>query len=121
MSNTNKIKIVIISVFVIYFQNSFGQYQDFHTWSELTFEKKLNKKVSLIFQQDIRLQNNPSLFKDYITVFGVQYKFNKHLRIRGSYRYTYSYDIEDLFENEHRYYGDIKLKQKLKDLFLHTG
>ena len=46
MSNTNKIKIVFFSVFVIYFQNSFGQYQDFHSWSELTIEKKLTKNPS---------------------------------------------------------------------------
>ena len=114
MSNTNKIKIIFFSLFLVYFQNSFGQYQDFHSWSELTIEKKLTKKASLILQQDVRIQNNSTLFKDYITVIGASYKFNKHLKVRASYRFTYSYDIEDLFENEHRFYGDIRLKQKLQ-------
>ena len=102
----------------IYFQFLFvlsvsSQTEDFQIWSKLGIKKKVNKEISLIFQQDIRLQQNATLFKDYITFVGGQYAFNKKIKIRGIYRYTHSPTIEDGTVNEHRFYADLMLRHKI--------
>ncbi len=98
---------------------AFSQIEDFYIWNELSVKKKVNKKISLILNQDIRLQNNASLFKDYITVVGVEYSFNKKVKIRTSYRNTYSNNLEDGIGNEHRLYAALRLRHKINRFSLH--
>jgi len=118
MNRNIKIFIFHAVILVLGFTNLFAQNQDFQSWNEISVEKKISKKVSLILNQDFRFQNNATLFKDYITVLGGHYKINKYLKIRGSYRFTYSYDVEDLYEYEHRFYGDIILRKKIDRFIL---
>lgn len=111
----SKLRLIL---FLISFQfvsviSVFSQTEDFQIWSKLSLKKKINKEITIIFQQDVRLQQNASLFKDYITFLGGQYSFNKSFKIRGIYRYTHSPTIEDGTINEHRFYADIMLRHKI--------
>lgn len=91
-----------------------AQINDFQSWNKLSIEKTLNKKVSLILQQDFRFDNNATHFNDYITVLGGHYVFNKYIKVRGLYRFTSTNDIEKGQEKEHRLYGDVILRYKIE-------
>lgn len=110
-----KLRVILlhISLLFLLIPSVFSQTEDFQIWSKLSVKKKINKEISLIFQQDIRLQQNATLFKDYITFLGGQYAFNKKIKIRGIYRYTHSPTLEDGTVNEHRFYADIMLRHKI--------
>ena len=110
-----KLRLILIHISLLFLliPSVFSQTEDFQIWSKLAIKKKINKEISLIFQQDIRFQQNATLFKDYITFLGGQYSFNKKIKIRGIYRYTFSPTIEDGTINEHRFYADLMLRHKI--------
>ncbi len=119
LGNKNNLKFTILILFLLSVTQTFSQIEDFYSWNELSVKKKVNKKITLILQQDIRLQNNASVFKDYVTVVGAQYSFNKKVKVRASYRYTYSNDLEYNIESEHRLYADLMLRHKINRFRLH--
>ncbi|MDA3891385.1 MAG: DUF2490 domain-containing protein [Salinivirgaceae bacterium] len=114
----NKLAFFIIFAFPIVFfaQVSYGQTEDFQNWNSISVKKKINDNTSLIFEQEIRLQDNASRFKDYITVLGGRYSISKYVKFQGLYRHTLSYDPEDGQENEHRWYADVYFKYKYERL-----
>jgi hypothetical protein len=95
-----------------------AQINDFKSWNTLSIEKTFSKKTSLILQQEVRFDNNATHFNDYLTVLGGQYAFNKHLKVRGFYRYTLTNDIEDGQEKEHRLYTDVVFGYNIKRIIL---
>jgi len=104
--------LLIVFNLVIGFQ-TFSQIKDFQSWNSISIEKKVNKKTSLLLDQEFRFQENASQFEDYITVLGAQYEINKYIKISGAYRFTYSTSFENGVKNENRYFADLSLKYKV--------
>jgi len=99
-------------VFACLFTNAQVPTKDFQSWNSISVEKRIFKKYSILLDQDIRLDQNASMFKDYITVIGAHYVVNKYIKVRGLYRFTLSEDFEDGTSYEHRWYADGMLRYK---------
>ncbi len=92
--------------------NSYGQAQDFELWNDITVEKILSKKISVLFREEVRFNENATMLDDWLTTVGGHYAFNQHIKIKVLYRYTLSKDQEDGNKNSHRICGDLTLRYK---------
>lgn len=113
MNKKNLYFIIVITGFLGFSTLLNAQVEDFQSWNSIGLSKKINKKISLSFEQEIRLSTNASFLKDYNTSIGGKYKFNKHFKLGGSYKFTSASDIEEGSSFEHRIYTDAIFRYKL--------
>lgn len=105
--------LIIILALIVHAGIVNAQEQDFQNWNNISVSKEIVNDLTASFEQELRLNNNASDIKDYITVLGAEYKINKYVKARGLYRLTVSNDIEKGSSMEHRWYGDAMLRYKL--------
>lgn len=55
-------------------------------WATLSLQHPLNKKISLVVDQEFRLKENYQRINLFYTNLGIDYKFNKYLKISPTYR-----------------------------------
>ncbi|MDP2339174.1 MAG: DUF2490 domain-containing protein [Bacteroidota bacterium] len=63
------------------------------TWFELEFSKKINKKLKLEFNPELRLLGGFKM-DSYILEGGLSYKLHRYLTVSGYYRYEDEYDYK---------------------------
>lgn len=62
------------------------QSNDAGMWATLSLQHPLNKKISLVVDQEFRLKENYQRINLFYTNLGIDYKFNKYLKISPTYR-----------------------------------
>lgn len=78
----------------------------------LELEKELSRNLSLILEEEIRLENNGIGFNRTATSLGFDYSlFDKKLKVGGFYTYIYLYNNDYLFESRHRLYLNMSYKE----------
>lgn len=90
----------------------FGQEKDFQNWNKISIEKEVIDDLSISLDQEVRLHNNASALKDYISVIGGSYRINKYAKVQGLYRLTVSNDFEEGTSYNHRWYADAMLRYR---------
>lgn len=99
--------------------NVFGQDQDsndFNLWSSLRFDYKINKKLKIGVEEQLRLKENSSVIDNYFTEFHLDYELHKYFEISGAYRFTKSHDNKGKihgYENQYRYNFDATVKHDI--------
>lgn len=87
--------------------------RDFESWHSLGLEKKvLNKKMSLAFEQEFRLDENSMHINNYFTNFQIDYKLLKGLKTGLGYRFIRN-NKNNGFVSEQRLNFDISMQHKV--------
>ena len=74
-------------LFFLFIQCSYGL-DDNESWTSIGFEKKLPYKLELEFEQELRLNNQLSTFKQTFSEVSISYKVFDGLKIQIPYRYA---------------------------------
>ena len=102
--------ILICFLFPILFYSQ----EDFGTWVKISFDYKLNKKISFNSKSELRTQDNSRTRNQLYTQFSSKYKFNKKISITLACRVK-SLKKEYGEEFQNRFHSDIKYRIKLDD------
>ena len=95
---------------------SCAQNQDMWQWTTISVDKKISPKVTVFFDEELRLFNNVSQINLNYTNFGVSYSINKNIKISGVYRWIEKSQPNGTYSSRHRFYNDISLKYKINPL-----
>ena len=96
----------------------FYSQEDFGTWTKISFDYKINKKVSFNSKTELRTKDNSRTRNQFYTQLSAKYKFNKKLSINLAYR------LKSLNENfgeeiQNRFHSDINYKSKIEALSIY--
>jgi hypothetical protein len=90
---------------------TFAQDNDFGSWISVEASKKLTKKFSVEFEEEVRIFQNLGKVDRFLTSPGVTYNFNKYLKAGLGYAWIYDHNIDDQeWLNRHRFYGYLQGK-----------
>lgn len=92
--------------------------QDAGLWTTVSLQKKLNKKISLAIDQEMRFRENFQRLNLFYTNIGIDYKLNKAIKISPSYRTVQKKRLEPGFSYRHRLQLDLNYKKKLNKITL---
>lgn len=96
-----------------------GEYhtiRDFETWTSATLNYKVNKKLKLSLNEQLRLKDNSSTIDAYFTQFTVKYDLIKGFNLGLGARYIRKNDDQGKvqgYENHFRWQTDLTYKHKL--------
>lgn len=93
--------------------------KDAWLWTTLSLDKKLNKKFTLNFDQELRLFDNMSRVNLFFSTVTLDYKLSKAFKFSLAYRFINKNQF-DYYSKRHRMYFDAAFKQKIKKNFLFT-
>jgi Protein of unknown function (DUF2490) len=106
------LRFLIFAILIITGSQLSAQHSDLGNWNTLSFNKDINKKLTLNLDQELRFRNNLTRLNLLYTNVGVTYKINKSVRIAGVYRFIAKYKDDDLWGYRHRLYADLILKHR---------
>jgi hypothetical protein len=75
-------------------------------------EKDITRRLSGLFEQELRLENNNVGFNRTTSNIGLDYSIiPKKLKVGGFYTYIYMYNKDFLYESRHRFYFNVIYKE----------
>lgn len=111
-----KMKIRITFFLLLIYIISFTQEKDFVSWTAIEINKKMNKKISLALEEQLRMFNNVSYIKTVFTQISTGFKFNKYFKAEASYRFIQEPDLNFNYFLKHRYDINLYYKNKINDI-----
>ncbi len=91
-----------------------AQENDFGNWIEIGLEKQITEKLSLEFEEEIRIFKNFGEFDRFATGIGGAYIFNKYLRAGGGYSWLYKHRVvKEQWEHRHRFHFYLRGRYKI--------
>ncbi|XOV67548.1 MAG: DUF2490 domain-containing protein [Fluviicola sp.] len=66
-----------------------AQTSDFELWSGASAQCKLNDKFKLGFEQQVRLNNRLTSFKNTFSAASLKYKISERFAVKGTYRFKF--------------------------------
>jgi hypothetical protein len=110
---------IIIASFLLISLASFSQIEkDAGLWTTLTFQKEVTKRVQLVVDQEFRLRENFQRINLFYTNIGVDFKFNKYIKLSPSYRAIQKIKLDKTVSHRHRMSLDATLKKKFNKITL---
>jgi hypothetical protein len=108
------IKKFIVCVFAgLWLSLSLGaQTGDAGMWNTLTIQHAVNKKISIVVDQEFRLRENYQRINLFYTNIGIDYKATKFLKISPTYRAIQKKRFDRTYSFRHRLMLDVTLKKK---------
>lgn len=82
-------------------------------WNTFSLEKKINKKFSISFDEELRIKENFSKLNLFYTNIGINYKINKKFKVSLIYRNAQKSVESRGWDIKHRIMFDASFKQKL--------
>ncbi|MCK9617700.1 MAG: DUF2490 domain-containing protein [Lentimicrobiaceae bacterium] len=110
------IKIFIVITFFICRLHTLAQVNDAGAWMSINIEKSIFSDLSATFTEELRLNENCTEAGTILSDLGLAYKINKNIKISANYRFSNKRRLDDSYNNRHRYYFDIILKEKMKPI-----
>ncbi len=108
--------ICLASLFSLQF---FAQVEnDAGMWSTFTLQKKINKRISVVIDQELRLRENFQRVNLFYTNIGIDYKINKFFKLSPSYRAIQKMRFNNTLSYRHRLSLDATLKKKFNNIIL---
>ena len=102
-----KLIIKFASVYILFAASTFlavAQDTDFGSWIGVEFEKSISKKLSVEFEEEVRVFQDFSEIDRFATSLGGAWTFNKFLRAGAGYTWIYKHRVNrELWEHRHRY------------------
>ncbi|MBL4754590.1 MAG: DUF2490 domain-containing protein [Flavobacteriales bacterium] len=95
-----------------------AQNNDAQLWTWVSIQKKINKRMEVSLEQQLRLDNNISAIGNVFTEASLSYRFNKYVRYTVNYRYINRGQREGGFISGNRYTGDLRLRYKMKPFII---
>jgi len=93
-------------------------YSDAGMWNTFSLDYAINKKVSVLFAEELRIKENYSRLNLFYTNIGVEYTLNKYIKTSIVYRPIQKFLDDNTFSNRHRLMWDASIKYKIKKISL---
>ena len=115
-----KIKVILFfcSFFLLILPSYAQQSNDAGMWATLSLQHALTKKINIVVDQELRLKENYQRINLFYTNIGIDYKFNKYLKISPTYRTIQKKRLEGTYSYRHRLMLDVTGKKKLNKFTL---
>lgn len=95
-----------------------AQTNDAELWTGAGISKNITKKLSLHFEEQVRMNDNISSIKNYFSEVRVAYRLNKYLRFSGNYRFKNIQRPDGTYRIINRFHGDVRLRYKAKPIIV---
>lgn len=96
-------------------EGTYVEVRDLETWTSAEFNLKVDKKWNFGLQSQMRLDNNSSERKSYLTQLSTDYKFTKKFQMGIGFRHTIKNDNEGNIQgNEHFFRFQVNASYKHK-------
>lgn len=112
MKRFGKLLLAVSAVLLLGNTPSFAQTSDLGNWNTFSLDKKLNDKISLGFDAELRFKSNLTRFNLIYTNFSASYKITDWLKVTGVYRFIDKNKDDGYYGLRHRVYGDLAAKYK---------
>lgn len=93
-----------------------AQEKDAGLWISLDLEKKISPAFSVLFTEEIRLNDNITEVGSILTDLGVKYRFSKRFKVGATYRFAKKRLLDNTYQNGHGFYIDLYYTEKLKPI-----
>jgi hypothetical protein len=113
----NKSRLLVI-ICLLVSSAAIAQVNDAGLWTSVNLEKKLSRKVSLHFTEELRFNENISELGMFFSELTGEYRFSKVLSVSGGYRFINKRSLDDSYSKRHRYLFNLNVKEKVGDLGL---
>lgn len=111
------VRTIIFCAFALGFaQFAFSQVQNDEQWFGVQLSQPV-RDFDISYEQQIRTTYGLAYVDDYFNELGVRYKFNKYLRAKLNYRFSYKEPVVEP-RIAHRFNLDVQLRYKIEDLRL---
>ena len=94
----------------------FAQVNDAGLWTSINLEKRLSKKMSLNFSEELRFYENITELGSFFSEISAEYRYNKIFSFSAGYRFTQRRQVDDSYSTRHRYMINLTMKNKLEAL-----
>lgn len=94
------------------------QSNDAGLWTTFTIQHALSKKINLVIDEELRLKENYQRLNLFYTNIGIDYKFNKNLKLSPTYRFIQKKQLEGYYSFRHRFQLDLTGKKKFNKITL---
>jgi len=91
-----------------------AQLHDGEGWAGVGASYKVNKKTSLSGTLQLRANSWGRQVKTVFATGAINYKYNKHVRLKANYRYGPRWNMEGFSATRHRANGDLTLRTRKK-------
>lgn len=95
--------------------NLMAQVNDAGLWTNISLEKKISKKISIVASEELRFNENISELGTFFTEIGPQFKVYKGFNAGISYRFIQKRQLDDSYSIRHRINTDLSYRFKIKD------
>ena len=95
-----------------------AQTNDAQLWLGVNIEKRLTPKLSIQFAEELRMNENVTEAGTIFSDFGVNYRILKELTASANYRFINKRQLNNTYDNRHRYYFDLTYKYVIKPVSL---
>jgi hypothetical protein len=85
-------------------------------WMTFTIQHAISKKLNLVIDQEFRLRENYQRVNLFYTNLGLDYKFNKAIKISPTYRTIQKKRLDGSFSFRHRLMLDVNFRKKIKKI-----
>lgn len=87
--------------------------KDFGSWNTFSVEYKASDKVNLVFDQEVRFNENLTRLNQFFTEFGAELKLPGKIKTSLTFRTTQRLQPENYFSYRHRLTWDINVKKNI--------
>lgn len=105
-------KFISVGILVILVFHGFSQEKDFQIWSSFEIGTKLNKKIGISFEEELRFDNNSTQLSKYYSQPGITFKFSKQISAGIAYRFIQQYKTNRTISTRHYYIAEISYDNK---------
>ncbi|PCH98317.1 MAG: hypothetical protein COB85_01745 [Bacteroidetes bacterium] len=95
-----------------------AQVNDAELWTGAGISKKITKKLSLHFEEQVRMNDNITSVKNFFSELGTAYRLNKYFKVSGYYRFKNIQRLDGTYRVENRFHGDIRVRYKAKPIIV---
>ncbi|MBI2257604.1 MAG: DUF2490 domain-containing protein [Flavobacteriia bacterium] len=110
----NRFVLYLIFIYPFY---SISQFKDLALWMELDLEKKINTQHSILFSQNLRLNENLSQLTTHFSQLTYCFK-KKDWKFNTSYRFSEKFKFDNSINYRHRFMLDIIYRKKIQNFSL---
>ncbi len=86
----------------------FSQANDFGIWYGVSADYSIKKKITVSLETQVRTFDKASEIAEGFFEGGAGYKFNKHLSVAGSYRFTENLENDNEYHIRHKWIAEVK-------------
>lgn len=115
---TKKIIYFLFGLILFCYTIKAQQSNDAGMWNTITIQHSLTKKINLVVDQEFRLRENYQRINLFYTNIGIDYKYNKFLKITPTYRTIQKKRLDGTYSFRNRLMFDLTFKKKLKKITL---